>query len=230
LRAYLLMTALVLSTFMIVPYLASYLVANTGRTQEELPYVYLCGGLATLVTMTFFGWLSDRLGKLPVFRVLALFTLVPILLVTNLPHVGLATALAVSTLFMVVSLGRMVPAMALITASAAPRVRGSFLSINASVQQAASGLAAALGGLMLGQGEGGEMTGFPLVGGLACLAGLLTVWLAGRLRPAVGGEEATVALDGSTPHPALAARSDRAHNGTGMPAVAPAWCASEARE
>ncbi len=213
LRAYLLMTALVLSTFMIVPYLASYLVSNTGRSQEELPYVYLCGGLATLVTMTFFGWLSDRLGKLPVFRVLAVFTTVPILLLTNLPHVGLAAALAVSTLFMVVSSGRMVPAMALITASAAPRVRGSFLSVNASVQQAAAGMAAVLGGFMLDQGEGGEMTGFPLVGGLACVAALLTVWLAGRLRPAVGGEDATVSLNG----PAPAVRMDPSRSGPGMP-------------
>ncbi len=85
LRAYVLMTALVLGSFMIVPYLASYLVSNTGRDKAELPYVYLCGGLATLLTMTFFGWLSDRLGKLPVFRCLALFTMIPILLVTNLP-------------------------------------------------------------------------------------------------------------------------------------------------
>ncbi len=114
---------------------------------------------------------------------------------TNLPPVTLTAALLVSTLFMVASSGRMVPAMALITASAAPGNRGSFLSINASVQQAASGLAAALGGLLLGQGEDGTMTGFPLVGALACVATLLSVWLAGRLRPAAGGEEATVALD-----------------------------------
>ena len=46
----------------------------------------------------------------------------PILLLTNLPPVALAAALAVTTLFMVVSSGRMVPAMALITASAAPRI------------------------------------------------------------------------------------------------------------
>jgi predicted MFS family arabinose efflux permease len=189
LRAYLLMTALVLSTFMLVPYLASYLVANTGRTNEELPYVYLCGGLATLVTMTFFGWLSDRFGKLLMFRYLALFTLVSILLVTNLPPVALATAITVSTLFMVASSGRMVPAMALMTASATPQNRGGFLSVNASVQQAAAGLASALGGLLLGQGANGEITGFPLVGGLACAATLASIWLAGHLRPAVGGED-----------------------------------------
>lgn len=194
LRAYLLMTALVLSSFMIVPYLASYLVANTGRTEAELPYVYLCGGLATLVTMTYFGWLSDRLGKLPVFRCLALFTLVPILLVTNLPVAGLATTLLISTLFMVATSGRMIPAMALITASSAPRNRGSFLSVNASVQQAAAGLAAALGGLLLGQGANGEMTGFPVVGVLACVATLSSIWLAGHLRTAVGGEDAILVM------------------------------------
>jgi predicted MFS family arabinose efflux permease len=188
-RAYLLMTSLVFSTFMIVPYLASYLVANTGRTNEDLPYVYLSGGLATLVTMTFFGWLADRLGKLLIFRWLALSTLVAILLATNLPTVALATAISVFTLFMVTSSGRMVPAMALITASATPQNRGGFLSVNASVQQAAAGLASALGGMMLGQGAHGEITGFPLVGGLACAATLASIWLAGHLRPAVGGED-----------------------------------------
>ena len=50
LRAYVLMTALVMSTFMIVPYLASYLVANTGRSEAELQYVYLVGGACTLLT------------------------------------------------------------------------------------------------------------------------------------------------------------------------------------
>ncbi len=189
-RAYLLTTALVFSSFILAPYLASYLVANVGLANAELPYVYLSGGLVTLGTMTLFGWMSDRYGKLPMFRSLALFNLLPILLVTNLPAVSLAMVLAIFTLFMVISSGRMVPAMALITASATPQNRGGFLSVNASVQQAAAGLASALGGLMLGQGANGEIMGFSLVGAVACAATLATVWLAGRLRTADGGEDA----------------------------------------
>ena len=54
-----------------VPGVVSGRQRRAGR-KPSLPYVYLCGGLATLLTMTLFGWLSDRLGKLPVFRVLAL--------------------------------------------------------------------------------------------------------------------------------------------------------------
>src|SRR5205823_6256504 len=36
-RAFAYMTALVLSTFTIVPYIGAYVVANTGRTEAELP-------------------------------------------------------------------------------------------------------------------------------------------------------------------------------------------------
>lgn len=189
-RAYLLTIALIFSSFIIAPYLASYLVANVGLANAELPYVYLSGGLATLGTMTLFGWMSDRFGKLRIFRCLALLNLVPILLVTNLSAVSLATVLAIFTLLMVSSSGRMVPAMALITASATPENRGGFLSVNSSVQQAAAGLASALGGKMLGQGINGEIMGFAQVGAVACAATLVSVWLAGRLRTASGGENA----------------------------------------
>ncbi len=201
LRAYALMAALVLGVFMLVPYLAIYLVANVGRTEGELPYVYLCGGLATLGTVTVFGRLADRYGKLRVFRLAALATVVPILLLTNLPPVSLAVALALTTLFMVTTSGRMVPAQALITAAAAPRYRGSFMSVTSSVQQMAAALASVVGGLILGAapgaGEGigpinaGEalkpLTGFGWVGLLSAGFTVLSVLLAGAVRPAEGG-------------------------------------------
>ncbi len=181
------MTTLMLSSFMIVPFLADYLVANVGVRKDQLPYVYLCGGLATLLTMTWFGRLSDRFGKLPVFRILALLTLIPMGVLTNLPRVPVAAALVVSTVYMITTSGRMVPALALITASAAPRYRGSFLSVNSSVQTMAMGLASLFGGVLLGQTSSGELTGFSLAGGLGMAAVLLSVWLAGHLRPAAGG-------------------------------------------
>jgi predicted MFS family arabinose efflux permease len=195
LRAYVLTTALVMSTFMVVPYMGAYLVANAGRQEGELPFVYLCGGIATLLTLTPIGWLADRRGKLPVFRVMALLTTVPLVLLTNLSQVSLAAALAVTTLLMVVSAGRMVPAMALLTASAAPQRRGSFLSVNSSVQQMACGLAALAAGSILGTGEHGILTGYPTVGVLAVAATLLSVFLAGRLRRADDGVEAADLLD-----------------------------------
>jgi predicted MFS family arabinose efflux permease len=177
------MTALVLSTFMVVPYIAAYSVANVGRQESELPYIYLAGGATTLVTLTVFGRLSDRFGKLLVFRILALLALIPTFLITNLPPVSLGVVLLVSTLFMVMTSGRMVPAMAMITACSQPRYRGSFMSINAAVQHLASGLAALLGAALLHKTEDGRLTGFATIGVLAGCAMVLSVILAGRLRP-----------------------------------------------
>jgi predicted MFS family arabinose efflux permease len=204
LRAYALMTALVLSTFTIIPFLSIYLVNNVGRSMAELPYVWLCGGVGTLLTTTPVGFIADRWGKLTVFRALALFCLVPVLLVTNLPPTSLAVTLLATTLFMVATAGRMVPAMAMITASAAPRHRGSFMSVNSSVQQMVMGAAPILSGFILGAEPEGQtarpLEGFPVVGLLAATAMVASVLLAGRLRrgaagPAVPAEamaEATV--------------------------------------
>jgi predicted MFS family arabinose efflux permease len=192
LRAYALMTAVVMATFTIVPFLSIYLVNNVGRSMAELPYVWLCGGLATLLTTTPVGMLADRWGKLPVFRGMALLCLVPVLLITNLPPTTLLLTLLATTLFMVLSSGRMVPAMAMITASAAPRHRGSFMSVNSSVQQMVMGAAPLLAGLLLGAEPEGQtarpLQGFPLVGLISAAAMIASVLLAGRLRRGADAE------------------------------------------
>src|SRR5262249_13189107 len=51
LRAYALTTCIVLTTFLLVPFLATFLVTNVGFREADLSWMYLCGGLATLVTM-----------------------------------------------------------------------------------------------------------------------------------------------------------------------------------
>jgi predicted MFS family arabinose efflux permease len=193
-RAYVLMIALVFSTLMIVPYLADYFVKNVGRPATDLRWVYLCGGLSTLVALPIVGRLADRFPKLIVFRVLALLAIIPALAVTHLPPVALATATLASAAFMVLTAGRMVPGMAMLTACALPRYRGSFMTINTSVQQLAAGLAAIAGGLILGDTRAdAPLTGFHFVGYLAAAAMVLSVILAGRLRPA--GAEALAAVD-----------------------------------
>jgi predicted MFS family arabinose efflux permease len=192
LRAFALMASLVVSSFLVIPYLAAAMVANVGLREQDLKYIYLFGGLTTLLTLALVGRLADRVGKLPVFRVLALATCAPLLLITTLPGgLNLALVLLVTTLMFVTTSGRMVPGMALITNSSAPSVRGSFMSLNAAVQQLGAGLAAWVGGLLLSRGEDGRLMGYPLVGLLACGSALASVYLAGRLRPAPGGSSAS---------------------------------------
>jgi predicted MFS family arabinose efflux permease len=200
LRAYALMVVLVLSTGMIFLFLVHYLEFNVHRTHAEVPWLYVCGGVASLVALNVIGKLADRFGKLPVFRILAVGAVLPTLLVTNLPPVSLAAALTACTLFMVVTAGRMVPAMALITSCVVPQYRGSFLSLNASVQQFALGLAALLAGAIVGQAdESAPLTGFTTVGLLGAAMMLLSAVLAGTLRPADEGPEAAIAVDSADP-------------------------------
>jgi predicted MFS family arabinose efflux permease len=184
LRAYAFMIMIVLGAFTIAPHFSDFLVHNVGRDKEDLAYVYLCGGLLTVITLPRVGRIADRLGKRPVFRVMALCTSLTILLLTNLPPLALAPVLAVTTLYWFVTSSRWVPAMALITSSALPRYRGSFMSINASVQQLALFLSSEVAGAVIGEGPDGRLTGYSVAGLIAAGATLVSIALAGRLRPA----------------------------------------------
>jgi predicted MFS family arabinose efflux permease len=205
LRAFALTGALIFSSFLTGPYQQIYLVRNVGVQQEMLKYIFLCGGIATVVTLPVIGRLADRFGKLLVFRIVAGLAMAPTLMLTNLPSgLHLTWVLLVTTLFMILVSGRMVPGMALITGSTAPMYRGSFMSLNAAVQHIGAGVAAAAGGLLLeafgsgpvdavGEahvsdlGAGEPLACFPLLGLLACGAMAISVFLAGRIRLAAGG-------------------------------------------
>jgi len=197
LRAYALMMLLVMSSFMVIPYMTTYIVANVGRPKAELPYIYLCGGAATLITLTVIGRLSDRFGKLLFFRTLALATGIPVLLLTNLPHgTGLVSILIITTLFFIFTSGRMVPGMAMVTACAEPRHRAGFLSVNTAVQHMAGSLSTFVAGLILGDTEGGApIVHYSVIGLLAAGATIASAALGGWLRPAPGGKEATASVE-----------------------------------
>jgi predicted MFS family arabinose efflux permease len=205
LRAFALTGALVFSSFITGPYQQIYLVRNVGVEQQMLKYVFLCGGIATVVTLPLVGRLADRFGKLLVFRIVATLAMVPTLVLTNLPGgLHLAVVLLVTTLFMILVSARMVPGMALITGSSAPMYRGSFMSLNAAVQHIGAAVASAAGGLLLQAfgsspvdgvsevsvgdlGAGEPLSCFWLLGLLACGAMITSVILAGRIRLAAGG-------------------------------------------
>jgi DHA1 family inner membrane transport protein len=183
--AYTFSISLVFGSFTIVPFLADSLVANAGQKVENLKYVYLVAGLATLVSMNVVGRWADRAGKLRVFRIMASAAVVIALVLTNLPPVPLWVAIAASTAFMVATSGRMVPAQAMLTGSAAPAVRGGFLSLNAAVQSAAMGLASLVGGALINQQpDTGRLAGYPVVGLLAAASAVASLVLGGFLRRA----------------------------------------------
>ena len=192
-RAFAFIVSLMLAGFTVIPFLAAYSVANVGLTEAELPVMYMAGGLATLVTAQVIGHLADRYGKKRVFAVIAIASIVPILWVTHFPRASLVAFLPVSVVFMVLVTGRFGPAMALVSGSAEPRVRGSFMSLNAAIQQAGAGVAAFVSGSMVGKVATGELTGYGDVGWLAAAFTLVAIALAFRIHVVDARDAATPA-------------------------------------
>lgn len=176
LRAFVFSALLMFSGFTVIPYITIFMQANVGLRADQVPYVYLCGGVATLITARWFGSLADRWGKFQTFRAIALVFLLPLIGLTLLGHVGLVGALAVSTLFFVCGSGRMIPGMAMLTSAAIPALRGTFMTLNASVQSAAMGLAALAGGAIISRDAAGLVQhywGSALIGAVASVLAVL---------------------------------------------------------
>jgi predicted MFS family arabinose efflux permease len=175
-------TALVMGSFLVVPFLADSMVANAGQAKEDMPIVYAIAGGFTFFSTNLVGRLADRYGKRRVFRVMGLATIVMLLVVTNLPPIPLWVAVVVATAFMVTSSARMVPAQALIAGSTVPAMRGGFMSLNSAVQSAAMGLSSFVGGALIHQTADGRLPGYPVVGLVGAATALASLVLAGWLR------------------------------------------------
>ena len=182
LRAFALMASLMFAGFSVIPFISPYMVANAGLSEIDLKYIYLCGGLATLISSRLIGWLADRVGKPRMFITVALASMPAILVLTQWSHAPLAWTLVVTTIFMVFVSGRLIPAMAIVTGAVEPQHRGSFMSFNSATQQLASGAASFGAGMLIHKTADGTLAGYDLVGYGACGFTLLCIWLAQGFR------------------------------------------------
>lgn len=183
-RAFALIALLMVGAFAVIPFIGTSFVANAGVTEDQLPIVFVAGGLLTLVSTPVVGRLIDRSGALPVFRGVVPLSAAMILVLTHLPVVGIVGAAPVAAVLMATNAARMVTAMALITSSIEPRQRGGFMSLNSSVQHVASGLGAIVGGAIIEGGAGEPLRHFGTVGILAAGVTVASLSLASGIRPA----------------------------------------------
>ncbi len=181
LRALLFSALIIFSGFTIIPYITVYAVNNVGIAQGDIPIVYLVGGSATFVSARLIGHWADKYGKVEVYRRVALLTTLPLLAVTHAGHLPLGIWLIFSTTFFVLTSGRMIPAMAVIASAAQPKLRGTFMSLNGTMQSLAMGLATTLAGFVTGLDGSGKIVGYPLVGYVAVAANLLAIWFSARI-------------------------------------------------
>jgi len=173
---------LTLSGMMVIPYIAPSRVTNEGMTELQLACFYLVGGAITLFTRPLFGSMSDRYPRPVVYYWLVLLSIIPVLLITHTLGVSLPLQLGVSALFFIFVSGRFVPSTALVTAATTPQLRGRLMSFNSAVQNLFTGLAAVIGGAMLGKSSDSQILGYEAVGYLSCLIAVASVWTAFKVR------------------------------------------------
>ncbi len=180
-RAMMLSAMLIFAGFTVIPYITVYAVNNINISQHDIAYIYLTGGAATLFTARLIGHFADVHGKVKIYRLIAFSAIFPLLAVTHIQNATLGWWLVCTTLFFILVSGRFIPAMAIITSAAQPRLRGTFMSLNATVQSLAMGLAATLSGFIITQDAAGRLVGYQNVGYAAIAANLLGIWYVSRI-------------------------------------------------
>jgi MFS transporter, DHA1 family, inner membrane transport protein len=171
---------LMMGHFLIIPFINPYLEFNKGFSKDATPMIYLAGGISSLVAAIYLGRLADKLGKLNVFSVSVFLSLFMVLIITAMPNVPFGVVLMFFAFWFIVATGRIVTAQAMISEVVEPSQRGSFMSINGSVQQLGSGLAALCAGAIVYTDKSGAIRNYNWVGYLSIVVLLLSL-LFGRM-------------------------------------------------
>jgi len=123
-NAFVLVSAIVVAGFSVIPYLSPFLVANVGLTESDLPYIYLLGGGATIFTSV----LRQTLGPVGESKSLRMYHW--LLYRSNHRHYEPAAASPLDRTHCHdrvhdTHFGRWVPAMAMVTSSVTPENGGA---------------------------------------------------------------------------------------------------------
>lgn len=181
-EAFCLTSCLAFGIFHVIPFIAPYLVRNVGFKESQLPFMYLIGGIGTIITARIVGKLTDKIGGFKVFRFLVFISILPILALTNMPPVAVGVALTITTLFTMFGSARFIPAMTMVSGVVKPEERGTFMSLENAGRQFASGAASQTAGLIIGSTASGLLTGYNIVGYICIATSLIAVWIASNIR------------------------------------------------
>jgi predicted MFS family arabinose efflux permease len=137
--------------FMMMPFGSAFAVNNLHVSEKQLPLLFMASGIGSLLIMPLVGRLSDKMDRFWLATVSSLFMMVMVAIYTHLTPYPLWIIMAFNVVMIAFIMGRMIPAMALITGVPEMVDRGAFMSINSAMQQIAGGVAAAVGGMIVVQ-------------------------------------------------------------------------------
>ena len=177
LKAYSLILLASMTMFILIPFLAPYAVRNIGIQTHQIKYMYFFGGAATVITARLFGNLTDKIGALPMYTILTLTSIVPVLIYTNAGKMTLVWYVLMGMFFMTIVSGRMIPCMTLISSIPEQDDRGTFMGLLNSIRSMGSATATLIGGLIIVESETG-MRNFEKSGYVSISLALITILVA----------------------------------------------------
>jgi MFS transporter, DHA1 family, inner membrane transport protein len=181
-RAGLLLNAgLMLGHFCIIPFINPYMEFNVGISKDHAALIYMVGGALTLISAMVWGRLADKFGKLNIFILCAVLSLIPIWFITNMPPTPLGLVLTTTGIWFVMANGRTICAQAMVSNVVSAEHRGSFMSFNSSIQQLFTGIASNLAGFIIVSKTDHQLLHYDIVGYISIGVIAACVFLAGRL-------------------------------------------------
>ena len=172
---------LVLGDVMFMTFGTAYMANNLGLSVEDIPLLFTVSGLTTIVLSPIIGRLADRYGVLPVFSIGTALAIATIAVFSNLGELSFGWVACIFTLLYVGVNARMVTSTALTTVIPDEEDRGAFMTLDASLQQIAGGLAATAAGWIIYQHSDGTVSGYPFLGGVVIALMGLTLILMRRI-------------------------------------------------
>jgi predicted MFS family arabinose efflux permease len=171
-----------LGGFMLMPFTSAFIVNNVQIPQDHLPIIFMFTGLSSIIIMPLVGKLSDRIDKYKIFFGGTLLAMIMVLVYTNLTPVPIWVVIAINMILFMGIMSRMVPATALNSAVPEMYDRGAFMSINASLQQMAGGVAAIFAGfVVVQQTKTSPLQHFNILGYVMVVIMLLSLYLVYRV-------------------------------------------------
>lgn len=168
-------TLLATGGFMLMPFGAAFSVNNLGISLQELPIVYMVTGIVSMIGGPIIGRLSDSIGKMKMFVIGSLLSLVLVVYYTNLGPTPLWFLIILSAVLFLGITSRMISSQALMTAVPDPVDRGAFMGVNSSVAQISGGIASAAAGMIVFQNETGHIEHYPMLGIIVAVSMIITI-------------------------------------------------------
>ncbi|HNR18335.1 MAG TPA: MFS transporter [Chitinophagaceae bacterium] len=165
--------------FLIIPFINPYMEFNKGYPRSVTPLIYLVGGVSSFIAAVFLGRLSDRIGKLAVFSYCVPLSFIMVILITNLPALPFSIVLSFFAIWFALATGRAVSSQTMVSNVTGSANRGSFMSLNSSIQHLGTGAAALVAGYIVTEGKSGKLQRYEWVGYLSVVV-LLAGFFLGR--------------------------------------------------